>query len=151
MNILFVTGVFAENKWDTALGGMANAVYKSAIGMQQRGHRVRVLTVDDIDRRWCYQGIEVISVKAEHGLEKRLLINNLFCILKREFRLEHKIALLHKEENIDIIQYTGWFGVGLFHFSKIPSIMRISSYTKIQLINNYSISGGETNELYFCA
>ncbi len=138
MNILFVTGVFAENKWDTALGGMANAVYKSAIGMQQRGHRVRVLTVDDIDRRWCYQGSEVISVKAEHGLEKRRLINNLFCILKREFRLEHKIALLHKEENIDIIQYTGWFGVGLFHFSKIPSIMRISSYTKIQLINNYS-------------
>ena len=65
MNILFVTGVFAENKWDTALGGMANAVYKSAIGMQQRGHRVRVLTVDDIDRRWCYQEIGRATCRKE--------------------------------------------------------------------------------------
>lgn len=45
---------------------------------------------------------------------------------------------MNKNEKIDVIQYTGWFGVGLFHFSNIPAVMRISSYTKQQLSTNYT-------------
>ncbi len=140
MNILFVTGMFAKNKRDTALGGMAGAIYKSAIGMQQRGHRVRVLAVDNVDKRWKYQNVEVISIKAKNGLGERQILISAFYILQREYKIEKEIYLLHKEEPIDIIQYTGWFGIGLLHFSNIPSAMRISSYTKVQLTHNYNIA-----------
>lgn len=144
MNILFVSGMFAGNENDMALSGMPNAVFKSAMGMQKRGHKVRVLTVDSQDRHWYYRGLEVISVKARHGLEEKNVVNSLFCIIKREYKIEKTIRALHKQDPIDIIQYTGWFGIGLFHFTNIPSIMRISSYTKLQLINNYSKA-----EVYF--
>lgn len=138
MNILFVTGMFAADERDMALSGMPNAVFKSAIGMQNRGHNVRVLAVAGQDKRWFYQGLEVTSIKAKHGLEEKHILNSLLCIMKREYRIAKAIRVLHQQKPIELIQYTGWMGVGLFHFIKIPAVMRISSYTKVQLANNYS-------------
>lgn len=63
MNILFVTGEFANSERDASLGGMAYAVYKSALGMQKCGHRVRILAVSHRARKWFYHGLEVISIK----------------------------------------------------------------------------------------
>lgn len=137
MNILFVTGIFAENH-RSILGGMAGAVYKLALGMQDLGHHVRILAVAHQDRRWKYHGLEVISVQAENGLHTSNVLSCLCCILNREYILEKTIRILNTEKSIDIIQYTGWFGIGLMHYMKIPAIMRVSSYTKIQLANNYS-------------
>ena len=69
MNILFVTGEFADSKKNLALGGMAYAVYKSALGMQRRGHNVQILAVSNCNRRWFYRGIEVISVRTYQYLD----------------------------------------------------------------------------------
>jgi glycosyltransferase involved in cell wall biosynthesis len=82
--------------------------------------------------------LEVISVGAVYNIEKDSAISDLWGILKREYYIQKKIKQLNEEEQIDIIQYTGWFGIGLFHNRSIPAVMRISSYTKIQLAN-YSI------------
>lgn len=130
--------MFAKDKNDTALSGMPNAVYKSAVGMQLIGHRVRILTVDDRDARWVYRGIRVISVCGKHGLTENNIFKTLYCIIQREINIEKVIRELHKEETIDIIQYAGWFGIGMFHYLNIPAVMRISSYTKIQLVNTYN-------------
>jgi len=138
MNILFVTGIFAENERDTALGGMAHAVYKSAVGMQMRGHRVRILTAANQERQWHYHGLEVTSVKVSQGIDDKSGFGVLLDIFKREYLIEKTIRKMNRKEAIDIIQYTGWFGIGLFHFMHIPAVMRISSYTKIQLVHNYS-------------
>lgn len=137
MNILFVTGLFAKDEKDTALSGMPNAVYKSAIGMQKRGHSVRILTVAKKNARWRYRGLNVISIQAKHGLEEKNILRSMLIILQREYKIEKEIQLLHKEKPIDIIQYTGWFGIGLLHFLDIPAVMRISSYTKVQLTDNF--------------
>lgn len=137
MNILFVTGAFAGNEKDTTLSGMPNAVYKSAIGMQRRGHRVRILTVAKADRRWRYRGLQVISIRAQNGIKDESTLNSLFCVLNREYKIEKTIQQLHREKPIDIIQYTGWSGIGLFHFTNIPAVMRVSSYTKAQLEHYY--------------
>ncbi|MDE7430538.1 MAG: glycosyltransferase family 4 protein [Lachnospiraceae bacterium] len=137
MNILFVTGLFAKDEKDTALSGMPNAVYKSAIGMQKREHRVQILTVANKDARWHYRGLKVISIQAKHGLEEKNILRSMFLILKREYKIKKTIQLLHKEKPIDIIQYTGWFGIGLLHSLDIPAVMRISSYTKVQLTDNF--------------
>lgn len=140
MNILFVTGQFASNARDCALGGMARSVFKSAVGLQGRGHSVRILTADRVDRRWIYQGIPVISVTTRFDIKGGNDIRFLWDILSREYILEKKIWELHAEEPIDIIQYTGWFGIGLFHDNKIPAVMRISSYTRAEFPNEFSRS-----------
>ncbi len=141
MNILFVTGIFAHNETDTALSGMPYAVYKSALGMKKIGHEAAILTVSEEDRKWYYQGLKVISIRAEHGLNGeagfRDFGKSLYCILKRECRLRKQIRRLHQEKPIDIIQYAGWFGIGLFHPRDITGVMRISTYTKIQMVHNF--------------
>lgn len=137
MNILFVTGKFAKDERHTTLGGMTGAVYKSAVGMQRRGNKVRILAAAEIDRRWWYQGIEVISVKTKDWQKESHVSGVVFCVLEREYRIEKTIRKLYEEDPIDVIQYTGWFGIGLLHFSKIPAVMRVSTYTKIQLVHNY--------------
>ena len=137
MNILFVTGDFAKDKRNTAMGGMALAVYKSALGMKQLGHSVRILTLDKEDRRWTYKGLKVISIQAKYGTDENTILSSLYQIIKRESKIERTIKKLNRAECIDIIQYTGWYGIGLLHFSKIPAIMRVSSYTKVQLVHNY--------------
>lgn len=137
MNILFVTGDFAANE-KSILGGMAGAVYKSALGMQRRGHYVRILAVSYQNRQWKYKGVEVISVRAQNALSETSVVKSLFYILQRESIIQKQIKLLDEQKKIDVIQYTGWFGIGLLHYNSIPAVMRVSSYTKIQLVNNYS-------------
>ena len=138
MNILFVTGLFANDERDTALGGMPGAVYKSALGMQQRGHSVRILACAGRERRWRYQGLDVISVRVGQGIEEKAAGAMLIDILKRELAVRRYVQKLDCEKAIDIVQYTGWFGVGLLHPCGIPAVMRMSSYTKVQLSNNFS-------------
>lgn len=140
MNILFVTGQFAGSARDRALGGMARSVFKSAKGMQDRGHRVCILTVDAVSKEWNYQGIPIISVEAYYDNKDMSSIRLIYNVMQREYLIEEKIRELHKKEKIDVIQYTGWFGIGLLHYSKIPAVMRISSYTKVMLKRDYSRS-----------
>lgn len=138
MNILFVTGAFAHNNKDSALGGMERAVYKSAMGMKQLGHNVRILAADRIERTWKYQGIEVKSIKAINIFECISDTVLLAGIIDRELQFRKEIYSINKKWNIDIIQYTGWYGVGLFRPLNFPSIMRISSYTNLQFKDDFS-------------
>lgn len=138
MNILYVTGLFAQNEKDEKLGGMAKAVYMNAKGMKDRGHNVCVLTVSNRKREWEYKGIKVVSVNAEHGIDKSSDLEMIYQIIRREILIEKEIRKISSKKKIDIIQYTGWFGIGLLHFNRIPTVMRISSYTKAQLECNYS-------------
>lgn len=140
MNILFVTGQFARNTRDRSLGGMALSVFKGAKGMQDRGHQVCILTVDSMDKEWNYQGIPVVSVGTYYDNKDKYSIKFLLDVLKRECIIEKRINKLRDKWPIDIIQYTGWFGIGLLHYNRIPAIMRISTYTKAELKNEFSKS-----------
>ncbi len=137
MNILYVTGMFFNNRHETIQGGMVKAVFMNAYGMQERGHHVTILTVDSKDSVWKYKGIRVVSVQTDIYWSQKSNLFKAISIVEREWKLEKKIRELAKQEKIDVIQYTGWFGIGLFH-AKIPAIMRISSYTKAQLSSCYS-------------
>lgn len=139
MNILFVTGAFAHNNRDSALGGMEKAVYKSALGMIQLGHDVRILAADRIERAWNYQGIVVKSIRAINIFECVSDATLVAGIIDREMQLQKEIQLINRKWKIDIIQYTGWYGIGLFHFSNIPSIMRVSSYTNLQFKDDFPV------------
>lgn len=139
MDIVYVTGAFAQNGYDNALGGMEKSVYNHAKGMISRGHSVRILTTGSCNRKWKYKGIEVWDVYGNNDLTVKTG-DLLFNIIKREKAFNHALDEMEKIHHIDIIQYTGWFGVGFLHKKNKPAIMRISSYTKEQLCNNYSAS-----------
>ena len=139
MNILFVTGMFVkENQSD--IGGMPNYIYKAATALQQRGHKVYVLTADDRTYNWEYKGIPIYSVKEFPHVTRFAWIAYGVQNILRELVLQKKIGELVSMSDIDIIQYTGWFGVGLFHNRKrgIPAVMRMSSYAKVQLVANFN-------------
>ena len=137
MNILYVTGMFAKSRREPIQAGMAKAVLMNAVGMKNRGHTVSILTADSVDRVWSYEGIRIISVCSSVGWLQEKDIYKAAAIVTRELRIQKAIREISKTEKIDVIQYTGWFGVGLFH-SKIPAVMRVSSYTKAQLSSSYS-------------
>ena len=100
MNILFVTGQFAGDRKDTALSGMPNAVYKSAIGMQRLGHRVQILSIANKDAQWHYRGLKVISVQAKNGLDERNILKCLFLILEREYKIKKTIEETYRHYTI---------------------------------------------------
>ena len=136
MNIVYVTGLFAQNQFSEVLGGMPKAVYNHARAMKERGNNVRILSAGACNKKWYYKGIEIWTVYADNDFS--VDTGHLFFnILYRELRIKNAIKKMHSEQHIDIIQYTGWFGVGLLHNRRIPAIMRISSYTKGQLAGNY--------------
>lgn len=138
MNILFVTGAFAKNSRDTALGGMERAVFKSAMGMLQLGHNVCILAADRKESIWDYHGIKVVSFRAINIFECINDVVLFLSIIDREVQIQKYIEKINKDWKIDIIQYTGWYGVGLLHFRKIPAIMRISSYVNLQFKDSFS-------------
>jgi len=140
MNILFVTGQF-PNSEKTYLGGMSKAVYKCAQGMEKHGHNVRILSAGSEARRWKYRGISVISVRASDGMQDSCM-GMVYNIINREIQFQKEIRRLDREKPIDVIHYAGWFGVGLFHGIRIPAVMRISSYSKVQLDSVYQGAKG---------
>ena len=119
MNILFITGDFATNE-KSILGGMAGAVYKSALGMQKRGHYVRILAASTQNKEWKYNSLEVISVRTQNVLSEASVAKSLYYILQREIIIQKQIRLLDKQKKTNVIQYTGWFGIGLLHYNRIP-------------------------------
>lgn len=138
MHILFVTGLFPNSDKEEYLGGMPKAVYKSARGMKNRGHEVHILATGSANKTWKYKGIPVTTICAPVDMKEKNTILLIKSILLREIQLQKAIKVMQREWKIDIIQYAGWFGIGLFHTKKIPAIMRISSYTKVQLVDIYS-------------
>lgn len=137
MNILLVTGVFTHNKREP-LGGMGKAVYMIANGLQERGNEVKILAPGNGDQRRRYRGVEVLSYKSDQFLEIVSDFKMLLAIIQREINIQKKIKDIGRTWKIDVIHYTGWFGIGLLHIGKIPAVMRISSYTKAQLSSNYT-------------
>lgn len=138
MKILFVTGLFTKE--NQSIGGMPGYIYKASSALRKRGHQVYILTADNENRSWEYRGIPVYSVKIIPQVTNFAWIAYGIYNVFRDLALQKKIRKLVIELNIDIIQYTGWFGVGLLHSKQIgiPAIMRMSSYAKIQLVSSFS-------------
>ncbi len=138
MNILFVTGLFAKE--NASISGMPNYIYKTVTALEQRGHNAYILTADDKSCSWKYKGVAVYSVKIFPRLRGFAWLSFGLQSIIRDAFLQRKLRRLVEELNIDMIQYTGWFGVGCLHSAKIgvPAVMRMSSYARVQLISAFT-------------
>lgn len=139
MNIIFVTGYFAKKNREV-LTGMPNYIYKVCKILNQSGHCAVILTVGEKNKSWKYDGIKVHSIKLNSTLD-RLQSPFMKYGLKAIYRdclFQKKIRELNQEYHFDLIQYAGWYGVGMLHHGKIPGVLRLSTYVKFQMPDNHT-------------
>lgn len=133
MHIVYVTGAFAQSRNDV-LEGMQFYVYKIVKYMKERGHDVTVLTVGSKEKRWNYKGISVYSAVIPY----KVRFNNCFTkyivyTVVREGVFNKALHEIDKVKPISLVQYAGWYGVGMLYDRTFPSVLRISTYVKAQL------------------
>lgn len=133
MNIVYVTGLFANKNTDV-LGGMQYYTYKMATYMQSKGHSVTILTAGNEKKRWKYKGIPVYCVKLPKVCNaSNKLVKYIVLPVMRDTAFNRALHNLDKECKISLVQYAGWYGVGMLYHGRFPSVLRISTYVKAQL------------------
>ncbi len=133
MHIVYVTGDFADKDGDV-LTGMPNYIYKIGTYMQQAGHEVSILSVGKENRKWKYGGVLVYSIPIPcQGMFKGEFGKCFLYPLIRDREFNRALEKINAECPVSLVQYAGWYGVGMLYSRKYPSVLRISTYTKIQL------------------
>lgn len=133
MHIVYVTGDFAYKDGDV-LTGMPNYMYKIAKYMQGQGHEVSILTVGKKSKKWKYDTIRVYSIRVIYKeIIKSKFVRYVGYPIKRDLAFNRALEIINAKFPISLVQYAGWYGVGMLYSKKFPSVLRISTYTKIQL------------------
>jgi glycosyltransferase involved in cell wall biosynthesis len=134
MRIAFVTPEYTtEPNFD---GGLANYLHRTALCLHQMGHQPVIIVSSDRNETFTYENIEVNRVSINPSGFIRLVINlipkkfrlSIFFIL-HSWYLNRRLRKIHRDKPLTLTQYTNLGGVALFRLSKIPAIIRISSYT----------------------
>jgi glycogen synthase len=141
MNIALVTTEFVtEPSFD---GGLANYLLRLTLALKQYGHVPVVFVTSDRQEVITYRGIEVHRIKVsfeELPLGSILSFVNKFyrtyLYLNRSLKVNSYLRKIHNHNPFDIVQYTHLVGLGLLRHKKIPSIVRLSSYTQACLKAN---------------
>ncbi len=136
MRIAFVTGEYVtESNFD---GGLSNYVHRVALSLKSLGHEPIVVVASDRDECFVHKGITVyrvdisltIAIKALICLSM-LALNMTINLIYTGRALNRKVAEIHRENPLDVLQYTHLGGGALFKTINIPSIVRLSSYTPL--------------------
>lgn len=142
MNILFVTPGFLER---TIKGsGMPIAIFRIAKALKQAGDNPMIVTGGHRNKYEIFHGIPVWRVNTDKGgNDKNKLLNIVNECVTRNYLLQQKVNDICRDNEIDIIQYAGNNGTGMFHYLDIPAIMRVSSYYKLFFADYMTFSKGE--------
>ncbi len=132
MNIIMVTPQFVTKR-NEPLTGMPRYVYKISRFLQEYGHNVEIVAGAVNDKTWKYEGVVVHNVKWNGNLHTAAVIVSI-GILKREIAVQRKLRQLDAARRIDIVQYAGWSGNGCMHSLKCPAVLRLSTYSKVQYV-----------------
>ena len=107
--------------------------------MQKAGHKVSILTVGQESKKWNYDGIRVYSVQVPYKYTvKSDLVKYFGYPLIRDWKFNGALEKINKECPVSLVQYAGWYGVGMLYSRKFPSVLRISTYSKIQLYSKHT-------------
>lgn len=136
MRIAFVTCEYVtEPSFD---GGLANYIHRVALSLKSLGHEPLVIVASDRDENFIHKGIAIYRVDVNCrfpltliNIMTFLVFNMLVYLYVTGKALNRKVSELHKQNPIDIIQYTHLGGLSLFKNVDIPSVIRLSSYTPL--------------------
>jgi glycogen(starch) synthase len=134
MNIAFITPEYiTESNFD---GGLANYLYRLALGMKQRGHQVEIFTCSEKNETIDHCKILVHRIKVKCFLfefinrHTQYRYKDSLSILSLSYCLRNIFLKRHREQPFDIVQATSFLACGLLlTFNRpTPIITRISSY-----------------------
>lgn len=135
MHIVLATAFLFDTPWDLPGGGMGEYVIKIAKLLKKANNEVEIVAGALDNKRWQYQGIDVFNAFWYGNLcGNPLQISE--AIVRRNIAIQKRIREIDKKNRIDIVQYAGWSGVGMFHSINCPSILRLSTYSKITYAQN---------------
>jgi len=137
MRIAFLTSEFVSepNSFD---GGLSNYLFKVAFELIRFGHEPIIIVSSFENNFFKHKGISVYRVKPEINLIykaadklSRFKFQLSLDLLLQSYCVNKKIKELHKEKNIDLVQFPSHHALGFFVPNKIKSVMRISGYQKL--------------------
>lgn len=146
MNILLVTPAFFEK--DIKGSGMPMATYRIAEGLKKMGHNPIIATGGKRDKYEIFHGIPLWRFQTEpiHTFQPRKIVRMIENCVVENYVLQKRVNQLLQELNIDLIQYAGNNGTGMFYNAKkikIPAVMRVSSYYKFSYAGTTTYNGVE--------
>lgn len=134
MRICFVTPEFLViNKSST---GLPNYLYRVSKSLKEKGHEPIIITAGDKNENVYYDGIEVIRRNTYITLKSKPVIEYIINALRMSRILNKELSKLCLIKKIDIIQFCSLYGLAIFYFGHVPSIIRLSSYAKKTFENN---------------
>ncbi|MDE7430770.1 MAG: glycosyltransferase family 4 protein [Lachnospiraceae bacterium] len=133
MHIVYVTWHFVQSENEVLEGGIDNYLYKISKYMQKKGHSVTIVAAGKKECRWQYEGVPVYTVEIPFRkyLEHYQWSKYLFPIF-REIAFNKALRIINREKSITIVQYAAGFGTGLLYNKKLPAVLRVSTYTRIE-------------------
>ena len=134
MHIVLVTAFFTNSKYDV-LTGMPGYVIKIAKCLLKRGHRVEIVTGSNGCRIWDYDGVIIHEAQVLYRIDGPVY-KVIYSLIERELSLQKCLREINQDDKIDIIQYAGWSGTGMFHCLNCPSVLRLSTYSIVQYKNS---------------
>ena len=143
MKICFVTPEFVteEKNFD---GGLSNYLYRVSLGLLELGHKPIVIVASETTEILFRQGVEVHRVQVEPQFDSGGILR-----LYQSYLLNQYLAKYAQENAVDIVQYASFMGVGYYHFSAIPAVVRISSYEPLWMTYYGYNAGLFRDEIYF--
>lgn len=131
MRVAFITPEFvSEANFD---GGLASYLDRATRSLASLGHEPHVIVASDRDERVDLDGIAVHRVDVRSGFIDgvlRRLLRRALPIAEipwRSFRLNRRLARLHREVGFDVVQYSSYGATALFRVRDIPAVVRLSS------------------------
>jgi glycosyltransferase involved in cell wall biosynthesis len=137
MHIVYITVEFVSER--KPCGGLGHYLANIATIMAERGHQVTILVQTDHGGGYFWKpNVEVITYTIkdfelasvlEKITRKFILKDNLYFLYTGSITTREVLKRLDKKKKIDIVQYCGNDLSILFRHKKIPSVVRLSSFT----------------------
>ena len=131
MRIAFVTSEYVtEPDFD---GGLANYLRRAAVSLKGLGHEPLIVVSGDRDETIVRDGIPVhrVDVRAwAIDVAAPKLLRGLWPAasnLWRSWKLNQRLKALHRQQRIDVAQFSNYLATALFRPREIPAVVRLSS------------------------
>ncbi len=133
VHIVYVTWLFAESENEALVGGIPNYLCKVSKYMQMKGNDVAIVVPGKEKKRWNYQGIPVYTVQIPFKEACRFChADEVLIPVFREFAFRKVLKEISANKHIDIVQYAAGNGTGMLHDRRFMSVMRASTYSRIE-------------------
>ncbi|MDG2330682.1 MAG: glycosyltransferase family 4 protein [Flavobacteriales bacterium] len=134
MRIAIVSSEFVHNKD----GGLANYTYRLALYLKKLGHEPIVVVPENRTEQTIFDNIDLhfVEFKITNSSRKWLVIPPKRPTTYEIFEQRSKqVNLYLKQLNVDLVQYAHLGGIGKFRLPNVPSVIRLSSNTRMCFMN----------------